>query len=446
MTYSHVTLAGLSFFASDPFIQKLAEGTCDSVVKLATQWDFAYDGDGVRTATLSTPYDASGLPQNATLTSYYFGGAYEVTGSNIRKYYSFGGQTVMRDTNGLQYFLTDHLGSVVAITDATGTLTSQQRYLPFGAERTNVTTPNASSTDLGYTGQRKLDPGMGGLMDYKARFYSPYLNHFIQPDTIIPDPSNPQAWNRFSYVGNNPIGYSDPTGHKACDLRCPDEGINEIEADKGSGLTGWDWDIEKQEKNTEIVETILYGGTELVASMVFDPVDWALTLYHCANGDCSALALVFMILPGVSGKIGKTLDNAISVMYHSANPDYVSDIIAQGFKTNKPNIYSAWHNNRFGRGVYLADTPVTALAERPGGQLLSVQVDIGKNLDITHLGVVDYDIGQGIARGAREHGFDSITYLSAKLSDGINTVILNPSSIVNISPTSWNNPVWNLFK
>jgi len=54
---------------------------------------------------------------------------------------------------------------------------------------------------------------MGGLMDYKARFYSPYLNHFTQPDSIVPDPSNPQSWNRYSYALNNPIRYNDPTGH-----------------------------------------------------------------------------------------------------------------------------------------------------------------------------------------------------------------------------------------
>jgi len=118
-----------------------------------------------------------------------------------------------QSASGLQYFLTDHLGSTVAITDSNGTLTSQQRYLPFGGTRTNVTTPNSPGTDFGYTGQRQLDAGMGGLMDYKARFYSPYLNRFIQPDTLIPDANNPQAWNRFSYVFNNPVRYNDPTGH-----------------------------------------------------------------------------------------------------------------------------------------------------------------------------------------------------------------------------------------
>lgn len=50
-------------------------------------------------------------------------------------------------------------------------------------------------------------------MDYKARFYSPALGRFLQPDTIIPDQFNPQSWNKYSYTFNNPIKYNDPSGH-----------------------------------------------------------------------------------------------------------------------------------------------------------------------------------------------------------------------------------------
>jgi RHS repeat-associated protein len=230
----------------------IAAGGCDSVVKLATQWDFAYDGDGVRTNTLTTSYDENGLPQTPTLTSYYFGGAYEVRSDGATvKYYSFAGQTVaMKDASGLQYFLTDHLGSIVAVTDDTGTLTSQQRYLPFGGVRQLSNYSTIQQTDYGYTGQRLLDAGMGGLMDYKARFYSPLLGRFTQPDNLIPDLGNPQAWNRFSYVGNNPVRYNDPTGHMICEddpckpstsadkLPKPAPGPDEPQTSPSGGISG----------------------------------------------------------------------------------------------------------------------------------------------------------------------------------------------------------------
>jgi RHS repeat-associated protein len=64
-----------------------------------------------------------------------------------------------------------------------------------------------------FTGQRE----MVGLViyHYNARFYSPYINQFLSADTIVPNPPNPQDLNRFSYVRNNPLKYTDPTGH-AC--------------------------------------------------------------------------------------------------------------------------------------------------------------------------------------------------------------------------------------
>jgi hypothetical protein len=46
---------------------------------------------------------------------------------------------------------------------------------------------------------------------------SPYINRFLSADTIVPGYANPQNLNRYSYVANNPLRYTDPTGHKACD-------------------------------------------------------------------------------------------------------------------------------------------------------------------------------------------------------------------------------------
>jgi RHS repeat-associated protein len=173
-------------------------------------WSFAYDGDGTRVTTAHFT-GTNGTPDSTT--SYFMGGQYEVKDGATKKYYSIAGMMVaVNDGTGLQYLLTDHLGSTVAITNASGTLTNQQRYLPFGGTRPIPNSP-ITITDYGYTGQRLLDEDMGGIMDYKARFYSPALMRFLQPDSIIPDQANPQSWNRFSYANNNPVNYNDPSGH-----------------------------------------------------------------------------------------------------------------------------------------------------------------------------------------------------------------------------------------
>jgi len=119
--------------------------------------------------------------------------------------------------------LSTSLSSVIAVLDASGNLLSEQRYpstvlrasLPFGQVRDDVGT--IDETDFGYTSQRAFDAQNTayslGLMDYRARFYSPYLNHFTQPDTLVPGAGNPQAFNRYSYVMNRPLSYTDPSGH-----------------------------------------------------------------------------------------------------------------------------------------------------------------------------------------------------------------------------------------
>ncbi len=103
----------------------------------------------------------------------------------------------------------ERLGSTSITTDSNGAFGSEIRYYPWGGRRyANGSIP----TTFQYTGQR-LDSGIG-LYFYGARYYDPAAGRFIQPDTMVPQQQGVQAWDRYAYVGNNPLRYTDPSGHK----------------------------------------------------------------------------------------------------------------------------------------------------------------------------------------------------------------------------------------
>jgi RHS repeat-associated protein len=78
-------------------------------------------------------------------------------------------------------------------------------------------------TDFQFTGQRIQSTI--ALYDYHARFYDPYVGRFIQADSIVPSPGNPQHFNRYSYVLNNPLAFTDPSGHYECGPACEGESL-----------------------------------------------------------------------------------------------------------------------------------------------------------------------------------------------------------------------------
>jgi RHS repeat-associated protein len=79
------------------------------------------------------------------------------------------------------------------------------------AVSTTASQSGAVSTDVGYTGQR--EEVELGLYFYNARWYDPVLGRFAQADTIVPNPVDAKAFDRYAYVYNNPVRYNDPSGH-----------------------------------------------------------------------------------------------------------------------------------------------------------------------------------------------------------------------------------------
>lgn len=117
-------------------------------------------------------------------------------------------------TQNYLYLQRDYQGSIVAITDASGNVLEKRLFDAWG----NVLVQNGAGTtlngltllDRGYTGHEHLQSV--GLINMNGRLYDPKLHRFLQPDNNIQDPYNTQNYNRYGYVLNNPLKYTDPSG------------------------------------------------------------------------------------------------------------------------------------------------------------------------------------------------------------------------------------------
>ncbi len=117
------------------------------------------------------------------------------------------------------YLSYDHLGSVRMVTDENATVIARHDYLPFGEEipgnvagRSNQFGPGLDNVNQKFTGQeRDMETG---LDFFQARYFSGAMGRFTSPDPMNAgaDLTNPQTWNGYAYVGNNPLNAVDPMG------------------------------------------------------------------------------------------------------------------------------------------------------------------------------------------------------------------------------------------
>jgi RHS repeat-associated protein len=123
---------------------------------------------------------------------------------------------VVGGSTSLRYFVLDHLGSVAAITDEAGTVTERLSYDAWGKRRNADGSDAAcgsisSATTRGFTGHEELDDIC--LINMNARIYDPVVGRFMAADEIVQAPFNLQSWNAYTYVFNNPLSFTDPSGN-----------------------------------------------------------------------------------------------------------------------------------------------------------------------------------------------------------------------------------------
>ena len=118
-------------------------------------------------------------------------------------------------TDKTRYLHRDHLGSVESITGETGAVVQRLSFDAHGKRRLADWTagdpagPDAE-TPRGFTGHEHLDSV--GLIHMNGRVYDPVLGRFVSADPHVQAPDATQSFNRYSYVVNNPLSYTDPSG------------------------------------------------------------------------------------------------------------------------------------------------------------------------------------------------------------------------------------------
>ncbi|TPG36297.1 FG-GAP-like repeat-containing protein [Flavobacterium pectinovorum] len=160
----------------------------------------------------------------------------------LRKYYSADGSMEIKENRGVFEFITyiggdgysapivfrsnnttqdylylqrDYQGSIVAITNQAGAIVEKRLFDAWGAivsvqDGAGNKLAVLTILDRGYTGHEHLQSV--GLINMNGRIYDPKLHRFLQPDNFVQDASNTQNYNRYAYVLNNPLKYTDFNG------------------------------------------------------------------------------------------------------------------------------------------------------------------------------------------------------------------------------------------
>jgi RHS repeat-associated protein len=195
---------------------------------------YLYDANGSLVYDGTTAYTYDALNRLSAVTSSSITATYSLDGEGNRIAETFAGQTTtfsldlrglssVLESNGRLYLdgmpsagydqagawtgsLVDQAGSVIRSVAPDGTLSASIRYDPYGAPRAGSATP----AGFGYAGEW-TDPA--GLLNLRARAYDPASARFTSADSYPGELANPLSANPYAYGLDNPLAYTDPSGH-----------------------------------------------------------------------------------------------------------------------------------------------------------------------------------------------------------------------------------------
>lgn len=182
---------------------------------------YTYDAEGELTSAAGVTYAYDGDGNRVKKSSgklYWYGNTVDplaesdASGNVTAEYIFVAGKRIAMLTlssGAVNYYVADHLGSSHVVTNSSGTILDDSDFYPFGGERSYS---SSSGNNYKFTGKERDTES--GLDDFAARFYTSNYGRFLSPDdSKYAHPADPQSFNLYGYVANNPINSVDPTGH-----------------------------------------------------------------------------------------------------------------------------------------------------------------------------------------------------------------------------------------
>jgi RHS repeat-associated protein len=216
---------------------------------------YTYDAENLLTAAgVTYTYDGDGdRVQKSSGKLYWYGAGSDAldetdgSGNLTDEYIFFGGKRIARrdSSSNVDYYFADHLGSARVITNSSGTILDDSDFTPFGVEMSHS---SGSGNRYKFTGKER--DSESGLDNFTARFYASTTGRFMSADDAkYVTAADPQTWNLYGYVANNPVNAVDPTGHapngycNSCNMQALDETSGPADDDLASSEADHDADI-----------------------------------------------------------------------------------------------------------------------------------------------------------------------------------------------------------